>query len=103
MADPAPPELRPGDVVRSLAGRDRGTVGVVWGILSSHRVAVVDGAVHPLAKPKAKNRRHLEVLGQDGDLAHRIASGRRISDGEICAALRAWQDQDGAKGGSEDG
>jgi len=45
--------VSPGDVVASLRGRDRGTVAMVWGLLGRDRVAIVDGDVHPIARPKA--------------------------------------------------
>lgn len=91
MADAELPPLAPGDIVTSLRGRDRGTVALVWGILGRQRVAIVDGDAHPLGRPKPKNRRHLEALGHATELAHRIALGERLSDGEIQQALDRFQ------------
>ncbi|MDR0859061.1 MAG: KOW domain-containing RNA-binding protein [Oscillospiraceae bacterium] len=47
---------------RSLAGRDKGTLYLKVGE-SPGRVLVVDGKYHKLAKPKAKNPKHLQLLG----------------------------------------
>jgi large subunit ribosomal protein L14e len=106
MADDQPAALRVGDVAVSLKGRDRGTVALVWGILAHGRVAIVDGDVHPVSRPKAKNLRHLRVLGHSADLAHRLALGRPLSDGEVHAALapyREAQAETTGEGGSGDG
>jgi large subunit ribosomal protein L14e len=89
MPDAQLPVLHPGDVVISLRGRDRGRVALVWGVLSDQRVAIVDGEVHPIRRPKRKNRRHLKKLGHDPQLAHRLAEGR-IADGDIQKALAPY-------------
>jgi methionyl aminopeptidase len=91
MSEPQALDLQPGDVVRSLAGRDRGTIGVVWGLISARRVAVVDGEVHPVSRPKPKNRRHLERLASDPVLAERIAHGRSLSDAELRSLLAPYR------------
>ena len=108
MAEPDLAALVPGDLVTSLRGRDRGTVSLVWGILGRQRVAIVDGALHPLARPKAKNRRHLQAMGHATDLAHRIALGQPLSDGEIRKAIAAYVEaqrvaQSTGEGGSRSG
>lgn len=92
MAEPETYALSPGDVVLSLAGRDQGSVGVVWGILSGRRAAVVDGDLHPVSRPKAKNHRHLERLGTDADLAARIAHGQAMTDAELRTALAPFRE-----------
>jgi large subunit ribosomal protein L14e len=99
------PPLEPGDVVRSLRGRDRGDVAVVWGILSEHRVAIVDGDRHPIARPKPKNRRHLVRLGHHREIASWMAQAH-ISDATIRTALLPYRavppdeapDAEGAEG-----
>lgn len=106
MADAQLPALAPGDVVTSLRGRDRGTVALVWGVLGRQRVAIVDGDVHPLARPKAKNRRHLAPVAHATDLAHRIAVGEPLSDGEIQAVLAHYakaQAESTGEGGNGNG
>lgn len=84
------PGIRPGTMVRSLAGRDQGTCYVVLRQLGERRVAVVDGRQRPVHRPKVKNRRHLEVLGWvEANLALRLERGDRVSDNEIMQALEA--------------
>jgi len=84
------PGIRPGALVRSLAGRDRGSSYVVLRPVDEWRVAVSDGRRRPLDRPKRKNRRHLEVLGwADATLAIRLERGDRVSDHEIDSILSA--------------
>jgi len=76
--------------VRSLAGRDEGSAYVVLRHVDERRVAVLDGRRRTGARPKVKNRRHLEVLGWvERDLALRLERGDRVSDIEIAKALDA--------------
>lgn len=85
------PGLRPGAVVRSLAGRDQATVYVVLRQEDERLVTVSDGDRRPYDRPKAKNRRHLEVVGWvESTLAERFSRGGRIPDQEILEALRAF-------------
>ncbi|HEY8346845.1 MAG TPA: KOW domain-containing RNA-binding protein [Symbiobacteriaceae bacterium] len=88
------PGIKPGTIVRSLAGRDQGTYYVVLRQVDERRVAVANGRRRPVSRPKPKNRRHLEVLGWvEGDLALRLERGDRVSDEEVMKALEAWQSQ----------
>lgn len=50
-----------GMLAMSMAGHDRGQVYVIWGE-EGDIVFLVDGEHRPLAKPKKKNRRHMQVI-----------------------------------------
>lgn len=51
-------ELKVGQVMRSLAGHDKGELMVIAGF-ENNRVLVCDGKHRKLEKPKCKNPRHL--------------------------------------------
>lgn len=51
-------DYRPGQLVRSLSGRDKGLYCVVVDTAQG-RVLVADGKQHRVHEPKAKNPRHL--------------------------------------------
>jgi large subunit ribosomal protein L14e len=90
-ADVDQPGLRPGAVVRSLAGRDQATLYVVLRQEDERLVTVTDGDRRPIDRSKAKNRRHLEVVGWvETTLAERLSRGERIPDQEISKALKAF-------------
>lgn len=89
------PGLRPGAIVRSLAGRDQATVYVVLRQEDERLVSVVDGAGRPFDRPKAKNRRHLEVVGwAEPMLAERFSRGERVADQEISKAITAFHSRE---------
>ena len=52
--------LKTGSVVRSTAGRDKGTLYAVLRC-SGKTVTVADGKLHPLERPKSKNIRHIAI------------------------------------------
>ncbi len=62
--------MKPYDVVKSVAGRDKDGLLVVVGECDGY-VLVADGKERPLERPKRKNRRHL------------ISAGRSLNEEEI--------------------
>ncbi len=78
-----------GQAVRSLAGRDRGRLYLVVGF-SPPYILVADGRDRGADRPKKKNVRHVGVLKfVDEGVAAMIAGGRKATDREIRAALKA--------------
>lgn len=61
-------ELKPGQLVRSLAGRDKGKHYLVLQEIDQRTVLLVDGYSRPLAKPKKKNKAHLQHYDRRADL-----------------------------------
>lgn len=56
-----------GALFRSISGRDKKRVFIALGcncIGSECRVILSDGLLHPLAKTKSKNLRHVEFVGR---------------------------------------
>ncbi|MCI6640065.1 MAG: KOW domain-containing RNA-binding protein [Pygmaiobacter massiliensis] len=75
-------DYQKGQIVLSRAGRDKGRFLAVVAT-SQGRVLVADGKEHRLAKPKAKNPKHLsgtckvladEAFAQDSSLSRAIAA-----------------------------
>lgn len=84
------PGIRSGALVRSLAGRDRGTCYIVLREVSSWRVAVANGKRRSVDRPKIKNRRHLMVLDWgEASLVLRLERGDRVTDQDVEKALAA--------------
>ena len=54
--------LEKGNVIRSLAGRDKGKLLAVMQV-SEKLVTVCDGKERPVDRPKSKNIRHVEYVG----------------------------------------
>lgn len=82
--------LTPGQVVESIAGRDRGKHYVVLRQLDERFCLVANGRDRTVAKPKNKNRRHLLPLDLAATaLADRLTRGETVTDEEIDEALRA--------------
>jgi hypothetical protein len=83
-------EVRHGQLVRSRAGRDRGSIYLVTKVLDERTVLVADGGARTAAAPKRKNVRHL-VLHQveaPEELCGRLSRGERVDDAEIRQAVR---------------
>lgn len=100
VKDSAAP-LRPGHVVRSTAGRDRGACYLIVRALDQRFVAVADGLSRTVRNPKRKNLRHLVwVADAPEPIRSRLEAGGAVGDEEIRQALWAVQSCVPAEGGS---
>ncbi|MEE0946186.1 MAG: KOW domain-containing RNA-binding protein [Acutalibacteraceae bacterium] len=70
-------------VVKSCAGRDKGSLLAVIGEERDF-VLVVDGKARPLERPKKKNLRHIEFIGQS------LNKDVFISNKSLRRALKAY-------------
>ena len=61
-------ELERGQVVRSLAGHNKGELMMVLGF-RGQRVLLCDGKHHKLENPKCKNIKHIKMLTQVLDVS----------------------------------
>jgi ribosomal protein L14E/L6E/L27E len=75
-------ELKPGQLVRSLAGRDHGKHYLVLREIDQRNVLLVDGRSRPLAKPKKKNKAHLQHYDRIADLGEPV-SAEILSDSQV--------------------
>lgn len=71
-------ELKPGQLVRSLAGRDKGEHYLVIKVLDSRQVLVANGRSRTLARPKKKNTAHLQHYERGIDLDDQLTDSRII-------------------------
>lgn len=53
-------QMELGQVVRSLAGRDKGKPYLIIDFMAGGRVLLVDGRIRTVNKPKKKNIKHLQ-------------------------------------------
>ena len=73
-----------GQLVTSVAGRDRMQAYLVVGIKNSKVLLLVNGRERKMANPKQKNIRHVNVLKSIAKgMAEKIQSGAKVTDEEI--------------------
>ena len=93
-------DLKPSDIVQSLAGHDRGETFLVLRTETGFAF-VADGRLRKSAKPKRKNVKHLAFTAAcTSPVAERIARGESVSDSEIRKALAPYRAAATAKGGN---
>jgi large subunit ribosomal protein L14e len=86
--------LRHGQMVSSTAGRDRGCLYLIWNLVGERYIEVVDGARHPVAKPKRKNLKHIKVVMLVAtDIEELILKGQTVKDFQIAAAIRSKKNE----------
>ncbi len=80
-------DLKPGQLVRSRAGRDHGEHYVILEIEGPRQVLLVNGRNRSLDHPKRKNTTHIQPYNRRVDL-EALRSANRLTDSVIIAALR---------------
>ena len=87
------PALSVGQLVRSIAGRDKGQLYLVLQI-ERNLLLLVDGRKRNMENPKRKNRQHVQAVGKvAADFANQLKAGRPPSDGQVRAALLGLEQQ----------
>jgi len=80
-----------GQVVRSKAGRDKGKVFVVIGVVDDVYVLIADGDYRRLDNPKKKKIRHLIVYKSViEEIRNRIKNGDKINNAYIRKVLEPF-------------
>jgi len=82
-------ELRPGQLVRSLAGRDKGNHYLVLRELDDKIVLLVNGRSRPVNRPKKKNRIHLQRYDRYVDLE---LEGHQPTDSQVIRYVKSLVD-----------
>jgi len=80
-------ELKPGQLVRSLAGRDKGKHYLVLRELDGKYVLLVDGHKRSIERPKKKNRLHLQHYERFAGQVDQ-AGGENLNDDRVIKALK---------------
>lgn len=80
-------EIQQGQVVRSLAGRDKDRYFLVLEVVDQTYLLLVDGKLRKLARPKKKKVQHVQLLKQDLDLDQ-----EGLNDSKIRKALKAFNE-----------
>ena len=92
-----------GRVVRANAGREKGNLFMIVGIISQDYVLIADGHKRKLVKPKKKKIKHLDFKPEViKGIANKILEEKKVFDAEIKSALYAIaQAEEQAKGDLE--
>lgn len=91
-------EIRLGQLVRSLAGRDKGQTYLVVGC-DEDWILVADGRKRSIRNPKKKNSRHLQISHKVAADIMAKAGDQKITDEEIREQIRKLLSGDNRKEG----
>ncbi len=87
-------ELQPGQLVRSLAGRDKGKHYLVLRELDHKYVLLVDGRSRSVDWPKKKNKVHLQRYERTAEFDERF-NVERLSDSQVIEFIKQLEPQTG--------
>ncbi len=85
-------QIRLGQLVTSIAGRDKGRKLIVVAIVDTQHVAVADGDLRRIAAPKIKKIKHLNVSKQVFiEVESAKASNRKLTDEQLRKLLEVFE------------
>lgn len=80
-------ELKPGQLVRSRAGRDKGKHYLVLRKLDPKHVLLVDGSSRPLDRPKKKNIAHLQHYERQAE-PNQLLEPEGLTDSQVARLMK---------------
>ncbi|MBP7176670.1 MAG: KOW domain-containing RNA-binding protein [Thermoclostridium sp.] len=81
-----------GRAAYSKAGRDKGKLFIVVGIVNEDFVLIADGDLRPAERPKKKRLKHLRFINQAaGAIVEKVSSGNRFVSADLREAIREIQ------------
>jgi len=84
-------EFKVGQVVRSIAGRDKGQFMVVIEVVNDHFTTVSNGALRKVSNPKKKKVKHLAKTNHIAtDIRDKILNGTMITNAELRKILESY-------------
>lgn len=84
-------EISVGQVVKSRAGRDKGRIFLIYNIIDSQNVLIVDGDLRKLDNPKQKKLKHLIIYNTVlPELEYRLGSKIKINNAYIRKLLEPF-------------
>jgi ribosomal protein L14E/L6E/L27E len=85
-----------GQVVRSLAGRDKGQYLVVIEVVDDQFITVANGKLRKVNNPKKKKVKHLAKTNHIAtEIRDKILDGKKVSNAEIRKILESYHMPDG--------
>lgn len=82
-----------GQVVYSKAGRDKGKIFIITGLLDDEYIFISDGDLRRIENPKKKKLKHLVVTKNIVDLiAQKLSTDAKVTNAEIRKALVELKD-----------
>jgi large subunit ribosomal protein L14e len=85
-------KLVPGDIVRSLRGRDEGELLVVISLVDERYALVADGGNRRFDRPKRKNVLHLEPIGfRSEEVANSLRETGRVTNAKLRFAIGQFE------------
>lgn len=86
-------EPQVGQIVKTLKGRDAGTVYVIIGVVDERFVLIADGDKRKFDQPKRKNLQHLELQPMiSSEVVHSLQESGRVTNGKLRYAVNVYME-----------
>lgn len=80
-------EVKAGSEVRSIAGRDKGSLFIVLAVEDGYAY-LADGDLRKTDRPKKKKLKHIQVSGNVSEfIQNKLSQGQKVTNAELRKAL----------------
>ncbi|NLY42996.1 MAG: RNA-binding protein [Clostridiaceae bacterium] len=87
-------DIYPGQIVYSMAGRDKGKYFIVIEKIDENYVYLCDGDLRKIEKPKKKKIKHIRLTGKvDRTIGEKLIAKQKVSNSEIRKSLKAMLEE----------
>jgi ribosomal protein L14E/L6E/L27E len=78
-----------GDIVRSIAGRDKNHLFFVLEVVDENYIMLIDGTIRHVSKPKKKKVKHINFYSNSSSrVRDKIIANELITDAEVRKAIK---------------
>lgn len=82
-------KVQVGQLVRSVAGRDKGSYYLIYDVLDESFVRVINGDKKKLSNPKRKNIKHLELFPVTADdIREKLGRGDTVTETDVLKTIK---------------
>ena len=86
--------LRFGQLVFTIAGRDRNQFYLIVGMIDDYYIEIADGSKHPVARAKKKNLKHVKVkMLIAKEIEEKLLKGEFIGDNHVSEAINRLKNE----------
>ena len=84
-----------GDIVLSMAGRDKNKHFIVLDVVDTQYVMIADGDLRKVDNPKRKKCKHLENTGNKSEwIINKLSDGVRVTNPDLKKELAEFNEKD---------
>jgi large subunit ribosomal protein L14e len=86
-------DVKSGQIVYSIAGRDKDRIFIIKKVLDENYVLIADGDLRKIDDPKKKKLKHLKITDTIiEDIGQKVDGKHKVADSDVRRAIELYED-----------